>query len=215
MASVSVILNDKTFLSKLEEKADEAAFGISLGVTTPLEEEHFLNVVSDDSEDDNTISSEEESDEEPLMDDLFREIQVGSIDADRIMVKATHASRPQGVDAEHLSKIWQISLDDAKRTLDVTRQSQVHTADPTLAKNFGTNDRILRYRHVDENFFMDTLFATSKAGKSTRGNTCCQLFVTDKGFLYIVPLKSKKDVILAMKPFSKEIGVPDAIICLV
>ena len=60
---------------------------------------------------------------------------------------------------------------------------------------------------------MDTFFATAKAGKSSRGHTCVQLFVTDKGFVYVVPLKRKKEVMQAVKQIAKEIGAPDAIIC--
>jgi hypothetical protein len=58
---------------------------------------------------------------------------------------------------------------------------------------------------------MDTFFATKKASKSTRNHTCCQLFVTDNGFVYVVPLKSKVNVLDAVKQFAKEIGVPDAL----
>ena len=60
---------------------------------------------------------------------------------------------------------------------------------------------------------MDTFFATKKAGKSSRGNTCCQLFVTNKGFVYVVSMKKRSDVMHAVKMFTKEIGEPDAIIC--
>jgi hypothetical protein len=72
---------------------------------------------------------------------------------------------------------------------------------------------MLRYKRISDYFFMDTFFATKKAGKSTRGHTCCQLFVTDKGFVYVVPMKSKAEVLQAVKQFAKEIGAPDAIIC--
>ena len=41
---------------------------------------------------------------------------------------------------------------------------------------------------------------------------CCQLFVTDKGFVYVVPMKSKPEVLQAVNQFAKEIGAPDAII---
>jgi hypothetical protein len=34
---------------------------------------------------------------------------------------------------------------------------------------------------------MDTFLATKKAGETSRGHTC-QLFVPDKGFVYIVPM---------------------------
>ena len=60
---------------------------------------------------------------------------------------------------------------------------------------------------------MDTFFATKKAGKSSRSNTCCQLFVTNKGYVYVVPMKFKIEVLQAVKQFAKEIGAPDAIIC--
>ena len=59
---------------------------------------------------------------------------------------------------------------------------------------------------------MGTFFATKKKGKSSRGNVCCQLFVTDKGFVYVVPMKAKSEVLQAVKQFAKEIGAPEAII---
>ena len=59
---------------------------------------------------------------------------------------------------------------------------------------------------------MDTFFAMRKGGTSSCGNTCCQLFVTDKGFIYIVPMKRKSEVLLAIKQFAKEVGAPDAIV---
>ena len=59
---------------------------------------------------------------------------------------------------------------------------------------------------------MDTLFATSKAGKSSRGNTCAQIFVTNKGFVYLVPMKSESQVLHAINKFNKTIGAPDALI---
>ena len=56
---------------------------------------------------------------------------------------------------------------------------------------------------------MDTFFATKKGGQSSRGHTCCQRFVTDKGFIYVVPMKRKSEVLLAIKQFAKGIGAPD------
>ena len=40
-----------------------------------------------------------------------------------------------------------------------------------------------------------------------------QLFVTDKGFMHVIPMKRKGEVFQAFKQFAKEIGAPDAIIC--
>ena len=60
---------------------------------------------------------------------------------------------------------------------------------------------------------MDTCFASKKGGKPIRGNTCWQLFVTNKVFVYVVPMLKKSDVPQALRQFTKEIGAPDAIIC--
>ena len=83
---------------------------------------------------------------------------------------------------------------------------------PSLSRNYPTNDRILRYKRIDELFYMDTFFSTKKSKKLSRGNTCCQLFVTDKGFVYVVPMKSKAEVPQALKQFTKEIGAPEAFV---
>ena len=58
---------------------------------------------------------------------------------------ATNASRPRGVTPEHLSKVWRISTEDARRMMETTTQTSVWTQDPTLSCNYGTNDRMLRY----------------------------------------------------------------------
>ena len=50
---------------------------------------------------------------------------------------------------------------------------------------------------------MDTLCATKKGGQSSQGHTCCQLFITDQGFLYIVPMRRKSEVLQAIKQFAK------------
>ena len=59
---------------------------------------------------------------------------------------------------------------------------------------------------------MDTFFATKKGGQSARGHTSCQLFVTDKGFIYAVPMKKKSEVLLAIKQFAKKIGAPGSFV---
>ena len=34
----------------------------------------------------------------------------------------------------------------------------------------------------------------------------------DKGFIYVVPMKRKSEVLLAIKQFAEEVGAPDAIV---
>ena len=59
---------------------------------------------------------------------------------------------------------------------------------------------------------MDTFFSKKTAGESSWGNMWYQVLVTDKGFVYVVPMKSKSEVLQAVKQFAKEIGAPNTII---
>ena len=60
---------------------------------------------------------------------------------------------------------------------------------------------------------MDALFSTNKPGKKSRGNTCCQLFFTYKGFVYAVPMNYTSEVLQDVKHFFKETGAPEEIVC--
>ena len=114
-----------------------------------------------------------------LIDELYNGMFTGDYDPDDIFVSAAHSGRHQGVKAEHLAKVWMIDIKQAKDTLDITTQRSVRTSDSKLLRNYRTHDRILRYKRIDEYFYMDTFFATENSGKSTRQNICCQIFVTD------------------------------------
>ena len=180
----------------IQQRAATGDFMMSIGSTNAADNGPYL--VSDDDHSVDGSDAEEDWDE---------------LDGDFDMVFASSVSQAApGVSPEHLAKVWRISHDDAQRTIDNTSQLSVRPTDPTLSRNYGTNDRMLRYRRIKEHFFMDTFFATKKGGKSSRGNTCCQLFVTDKGFLYVVPMTRKGEVYQAMKLFAKEIGAPTAFV---
>lgn len=207
-------LEEACLYDKMKRQADEGKYKCSIGSTNTDGKEYLINdddTVTTEASTDDDNSDDESKDE--LFDDIYEQIQTGQIDIDAIMASATFTNNTKGVTAEHLSKIWRIDSDTAKRTLEVTTQHSRRTEDPKLAKNYGTNDRMLRYKRLRQYFFMDTFFATKKAKKSSRGHTCCQIFVTDKGFVYVIPMRNRKEVLQAVKQFAKEIGAPDAIIC--
>jgi hypothetical protein len=110
---------------------------------------------------------------------------IDEISSTSATIKATMAGQPNGVTAKHLSKVWKIDVDTAKRTIEVTTQLSQHEADASLSRNYSTNDRMLRYKRINSHFFTDTFFVTKKA-KSQWGNNCMQLFVSDKGYVYVV-----------------------------
>ena len=131
---------------------------------------------------------------------------------DEFMASVTHVKDSKSVSAETLSKLWRIDAETAEKTLDVASQRCSRKSNPSLAKAFSANARMLRHKRIDEHFFMDAFFATKKGKKSSRGNTYCQLFVTDKDFICAIPMKSKSEALQAVKQFAKEIGAPEAFI---
>ena len=48
--------------------------------------------------------------------------------------------------------------------------------------------------------------------KSLLQNTCYQLFVTDKGYVFVCLLEKESDFLLAIKLFAKDVRVPEALV---
>ena len=203
LSSISIIYDPVQLYDKLLERRDIGTFAATIGSTTVGSNSPY---VSD--EDQSKIDSENDPiDQFDLNDyDIHLDDMVSALGS-------TTASKPTGVTAEHLSKIWKIDVPTAEKTIDVTTQLLRRSQDPKLSRNYSTGDRMLRYKRIDQYFFMDTFFAHQKKGTSTRGHTCMQLFVTDKGFVHVIPMKTKSEVPMALKMFAKDIGAPDAIIC--
>jgi hypothetical protein len=174
---------------------------MSIGSTYATDQEYLLPTPVTDSE----ASSSADSSEDSYSDKVEWDIYAIESEIDDFMVAAIDTSE-RGVTPGYLSKVWRIPFEDAKRTIDVTSQLSVTPKNPILAKNYGTIDRMLRHKRIKEYFFMDTFYAAKHGGKSSRGYTCCQLFVTDKGFVYVVPMRRKGEVLQAIKQFAKEIG---------
>ena len=185
-------------------------FAMNIGASSILDQPYLDDDddSQDSSDDDDTSQDNSDDDFDPMdLDDDTNEVLVVNF-----MASTAQAGKTRGVDPKHLSKIWRISHEDAQRTIDVTTQMSTQTDGPTLSRNYSTNDRMLKYKRIKDFFFMDTFFATKKGGQSSRGHTCCHLFVTDKGFIYVVPMKKKSGVLLAIKQFAKEIGAPGSFV---
>ena len=65
---------------------------------------------------------------------------------------------------------------------------------------------MLRYKRIQSTFYTDTMFANEH--KSVRQYTCCQLFVSDKGFVAVYPMQSQNEFPTALHWFCKQVGVP-------
>ena len=136
--------------------------------------------------------------------ELFEEVSSANI-------SSTSASKPKGVTAEMLSKIWRIDHEIAACTLKITTQQNNSGGSENLSRHFGTNDRMLRYRRIKSGFYTDTFFVTGKA-TITRGYTCMQIFVSDKGFVKVYPMRKVSEYPAALKLFAKEVGAPGILV---
>ena len=116
---------------QVEQRMNLGCDQIAIGSTVRMKPDEFLNHDADDLDLDKQGSEESIN----VMDNLY--------DLDQIFVSGIEATGGKGVGAHHLSKVWQISHEDAQRMLDVTSQHGNCLVDPQLAKNYGTNDRML------------------------------------------------------------------------
>ena len=69
---------------------------------------------------------------------------------------------------------------------------------------------MLRYKRINSVFFTDTLLAVKTPSK--RGNKYAQLFVSDKGFVAVYPMKKQSDFQDSLHLFCKEVGVPERLV---
>ena len=88
----------------------------------------------------------------------------------------------KSVSTDMLSKIWRIYREMSERTLDITSEKVSRGETPSLSRNYPTTDRMLRHKRIDETFYIGTLFSTKESKKTSMGNACSQLFVTDDIF---------------------------------
>ena len=123
-------------------------------------------------------------------------------------MSTTHASKPKGVNKEHLRNIWRISEDEARRILEVTTQLNMHDAYSNLSRALSSNDQMLMYKRINSFFFTDTFFGK----KSACGYIFRKLFISDKGFVKVYGMKIKSQFHQALGLFTKEVGVPNAFI---
>ena len=129
---------------------------------------------------------------------------------ENVNISSISSSRRNGIRPETLAEKWDIGLSTAKRTTRVTTQRGVRTVEhPSMQRRFRTNDRQLRYRRLNTTMFTDTYFSSVK---STRGNTCAQVWTNDLEWTRIDPMSSKKYAHHSAQKLFKNDGVPSKIV---
>jgi hypothetical protein len=103
---------------------------------------------------------------------LTAHIIMSSVDSSLSGHMQLHKTVP--IDFMTLAGQWMIAPDRAKETVQRTTQRGVCTRlNPTLARRFPTNDRMLCYKRLPHTTFTDTMFAGTP---SCSGNKCAQVY---------------------------------------
>ena len=146
--------------------------------------------------------------------DAFATAVTAQVDAiHRIYSIRTSDGNKTSINPRDLATLWNIGLETAKKTLQMTTCLCPRNADDiTLNRRYNTNDRMIRYKHLPTPVYMDTMFASKRAGKSFRGYTCAQVYASDFGWVHVDPMKSEKDIHHSLKGLFKDIGVPSSLI---
>ena len=135
LAMISSALCPYRFTSMVEARTNLGSDAITIGATNCYNEVYLDN------------NDDERDMVQDAMDGLGNED-----DMNTFFSSGVHGGPEVGVDAHHLLKVWWISYEDAKRTIDATTQYGTHTPNPVMNQNYTTNDWMLRYRRITQYF---------------------------------------------------------------
>ena len=124
----------------------------------------------------------------------------------RLMAAIT-GDRHTKVNPENLARLWNIGLETAKRTLQVTTQQGIRTALHPLHRRYRVDHLHLNRRRLNGDWFTDTLFSKII---SLQGNTCAQVY-TNGNYTSVHPMTSKSRVGITLTEFSDDVGIPDSL----
>jgi hypothetical protein len=103
-----------------------------------------------------------------------------------------------------------IAPDCAKKTVQRTTQWGVHTClNPTLARQFSTNDQMFCYTQLPRTTFTDTMFAGTP---SRSGNKCAQVYATSFGWARAHPMTRMGKAHETLPLLFHHDGVPPAMV---
>ncbi len=130
----------------------------------------------------------------------------------RNVVSTNSSKRNYNTTAEHLAAKWNIGLEAAKKTLQVTTQKGIrHTTYP-IEQRFRTRQAQLRYNQLGGRhgrFYTDTFFSSIP---TINGNTMAQIYTNDHGYSKVYPMKLRSQAHETLSQLIHEVGIPSAIL---
>jgi hypothetical protein len=112
------------------------------------------------------------------------------------------------VGPEELSRKWNIGLETAKATLDVTMQHGVQTAVHPMSRRLRVDHLHLHRPRLKGTWYLDTLIAKVKL---LLGNKCANVFTNGK-YTKVVPMTSWKEAAESFIDFTDDVGIPETLV---
>ena len=114
----------------------------------------------------------------------------------------------QTLTAEYLTELWNISLDQAMRTIKNTTHDSIHLLDGIIARRVKTLPHQRMYNHLS-GYFDKLASDTAKANvKSLRGNTYIQVFYNRGNYVKVYTMILKSEAPDALHNFIHGVGIP-------
>ena len=111
---------------------------------------------------------------------------------------------------ERMANTWDISIDKAKRTLNVTTQRGIRSiANLMMSRRYRTNDRQIRYRRLRADVFSNTLIS---GVMSKAGNKYAEVFGTSFHWSRCFLMKNKSEEPEALALLFSRDGLPNNMI---
>jgi len=120
-----------------------------------------------------------------------------------VLTKDRHSQ----VTPEELAKKWNIGLDTAKKTLQVTTQAGIRQALHPLHRRYRVDHLMLNRKRLNGHWYTDTLLSKVK---SLNGNTGAQVYTNGK-FSKVFPIPSRSMIGKTLTDMSDDVGIPDVL----
>jgi hypothetical protein len=114
-----------------------------------------------------------------------------------------------GISAETLARNWNIPLERAKRTLQVTTQRGIKSRPTVMTQRFKTNVRMLRYQRLAVDMFTDTMEVGTL---SKRQNKYAQVFAVPPNWTKVYAMRTKGEAHHCLGSLFHEVGVPEKMV---
>ena len=122
-----------------------------------------------------------------------------------VKISSFQVNRYSSPAPETVSRLWNVGLETAQRTLQATTQQGIRSAVNLILRRYRVDHLHFHRNRLHATFHTDTLFSKII---SLRGNKCAQVF-TNGAFTAVYPIVSKSHAGDSLWELINDVGIPD------